>query len=252
MRSTPPHRNRIAPSGDIVAIERRGAWTGNRGILHRTTPPGVVAADGRGAEIVRHHAGIAWITCLLEFRGRRIPQWAPGHYTPLYFHDEAVAFAAGHRPCAECRRPAFRAFLDALAAADPDGPDGIGAGRGPAPSRAPDLDRLLDDQRRYPRTARRRLPECSWRDLPDGTFVVANGGPAVLIGDALIEWTSVGYGSARARPTSGRARLLTPPATVGALAAGYPVQIDDRARPPRPTAGQTRSSRDGSSSAPEA
>jgi hypothetical protein len=37
-----------------------------------------------------------------------------GRYTELFFLDEAVAFAAGHRPCAECRRERFNAFKDAL------------------------------------------------------------------------------------------------------------------------------------------
>lgn len=237
MRSTPPHRNRVSPTGEIVAIGLRGAWTGNRGILHRDR--------GSGPVITRSHAGPAWIVCVLEFRGRRIPQWAPGHYTPLFFHDEAVAFAAGHRPCAECRRPAFRAFLDALATSGPDdggGPDE----RLPVPNRAPELDRLLDRQRRFPRQSRRRLHDRPWRGLPDGTFVLLGDGPAVVIGDAVIGWTADGYGPAQIRPTHGAARLLTPPATVGALAAGYPVQIDGRARS---SAHQARSSTDSSSSA---
>jgi hypothetical protein len=28
----------------------------------------------------------------------------PGHYTELFFMDEATALAAGHRPCMECQR----------------------------------------------------------------------------------------------------------------------------------------------------
>lgn len=233
MRLDPPRRNRVTPTGEIVAIGLRGAWTGNRGILHRD--------DGAGARIVRSHAGIAWITCRLRVGDRRIPQWAPGHYTPLFFLDEAIALAAGHRPCAQCRRPAFRAFLDAA-----------GAGR------ASELDRLLDGQRRTPRTSRRRWHGRPWAGLPDGTFVGpaagagdgAADGPWLVLGDRLIEWTPAGYGRAAPRPTRGRARVLTPPATVAALAAGYPVQIDDAARR---AAGQTgpgtRSSTEGSSSA---
>ena len=85
---TGPARNRVTPLGDVVAIPLRGAWTGNRGILHA------------GREIVRFHASDLWITCALSFRGRWSEQWRPHHFTWLYFHDEAVSFAAGHRPCA--------------------------------------------------------------------------------------------------------------------------------------------------------
>src|SRR5688500_7606351 len=86
-----PACNRVTPLGDIDAIALRGTWTGNRGILHR------------GHEIVRFHASDLWITCALEFGGRWSEQWQPNHYTYLFFHDEAVSFAAGHRPCTECR-----------------------------------------------------------------------------------------------------------------------------------------------------
>jgi hypothetical protein len=37
-----PHRNRVTPEGEIVAIPLRGAWTGNRGNLH-----------GEGTDILR-------------------------------------------------------------------------------------------------------------------------------------------------------------------------------------------------------
>ncbi len=102
-RHMTPARNRVTPMGDIAAIPLRGAWTGNRGILHS------------GHEIVRFHASDLWITCALDFRGRRHQQWQPGHYTFLYFHDEAVSFAAGHRPCAECRRDSYDAYRAAWA-----------------------------------------------------------------------------------------------------------------------------------------
>ena len=78
-----PARNRITPTGEI-RLPLRGAWTGNRGILHR------------GNDIIRFHASDLWITCALEFRGRRQEQWQPHHYTFLFFHDEAVSFGAGH------------------------------------------------------------------------------------------------------------------------------------------------------------
>ncbi len=74
---------------------------GNRGRLHQ-------GRDTR--DIVRNHQDKAWITCVLSFRGRRVAQWEPNHYTVLFFLDEAVALAAGHRPCAECRRGAYNTY----------------------------------------------------------------------------------------------------------------------------------------------
>jgi hypothetical protein len=79
-------RNRVTPTGDIVAIPLRGAWLGNRGILHRDR------------EVVRFHASALWIICALSFKDWRLPQWRPHHFTVLFFHDEAVALAAGRRP----------------------------------------------------------------------------------------------------------------------------------------------------------
>jgi hypothetical protein len=196
-----PARNRVTPTGDIVAIPLRGAWTGNRGILHR------------GREIVRFHAGDLWITCALEFRGRRQPQWQPHHYTFLFFHDEAVSFAAGHRPCAECRRADYDTYRHAWASA-------LGT---PVPS-AVEMNRRLHAERLVRGTHRRRLHRLPWADLPDGAFVRTDL-PALVLGDALVEWTTDGYGTRRPRPRTGDVDVITPPATLAVLGAGYPVQI---------------------------
>lgn len=198
-----PAQNRVTPFGDIVAIPLRCAWTGNRGILHS------------GHTIVRWHATNLWITCALEFRGRWHEQWQPHHYTYLYFHDEAVSFAAGHRPCAECRRGSYEAFRAAWAA-------GLG---GSLPSAA-EMNRRLHAERLVSRTHRRRLHDMPWSGLPDGTFVLVDGTPAIVVAGQLIEWRYDGYGSASARPARGTAHVITPPAIVAALRAGYPVQID--------------------------
>jgi hypothetical protein len=89
------------------------------------------------------------------------------------------------------------------------------------------MNRVLHAQRLHRGTHRRRLHEAAWQDLPDGSFVLLDGTPAVVLGDRLVEWgAAAGYGAARARPTSGRATLITPPATVAVLRAGYPVQLD--------------------------
>ena len=86
-----PAPNRVTPFGDLVAVTRRGAWMGNRGRLHDLD-------DDGEPRIARFHAGNLWIICALDFHDRRVEQWGPTHYTVLFFLDEAVALAAGHRP----------------------------------------------------------------------------------------------------------------------------------------------------------
>lgn len=201
-----PARNRVTPLGDIVAIPLRGAWLGNRGILHA------------GTEIRRFHASNLWITCVLRFRGRHDEQWRPHHYTHLYFHDEAVAFAAGHRPCAECRRADYEAYRTSWVAA-------LGCG---VPL-AKDLDRQLHAQRIFPGTHRRRLHALPWRTVPTGAFVRLVDGPAVVAGDAIVPWTTAGYAAPISRPRGGDAEVITPPGTLAVLGAGYPVQLDPAA-----------------------
>ena len=202
-----PARNRVTPMGDIEAFPLRGAWTGNRGILHS------------GREVVRFHASDLWITCALEFRGRWVPQWRPHHFTWLYFHDEAVSFAAGHRPCAECRRGSYNAYRAAWA-------EGLGA---EVPS-AKQINRQLHGERIFRGTHRRRLHDLPWSGLPDGAFVLLDGTPAVVVGDQLVEWTREGYAARRPRSRTGTAQVITPPSSLAAFRAGYPVQIDESAR----------------------
>lgn len=209
-----PARNRVTPFGTIVAAPGRGAWMGNRGRLH----------EGSGRrDIVRDHRGRAWLTCALSFRDRRVAQWHPNRYTPLFFLDEAVAFAAGHRPCAECRHRAFTAFADAWAAAH-------GGGR----RYAPEMDAVLHAERRRDRHGSRLLTAMPWADLPDGVFVMDGEDPVVVAGDQLTRYDPVSntYDEHHPRPRSGTAAVITPPSTVAVLRAGYPVQIADEARCP--------------------
>jgi hypothetical protein len=199
----PPMRNRVTPMGDIVAIPLRGAWLGNRGILHR------------GTEITRNHASDLWIICALEHKDWRLPQWEPGHFTVLFFHDEAVALAAGHRPCALCRREAYDRYREAWATSR----------RSPLPT-AKEMNRRLHGERLVAGSSRRRLHSVEWRGLPDGAFVSVDGGPWIVLGNRIVAWTEEGYGPAYRRPDEGRVEAITPPSTISALRAGYPAQID--------------------------
>jgi hypothetical protein len=201
-----PARNRVTPLGDIEAFALRGAWTGNRGKLHR------------GHEIVRPYASKLWIVCALKFRGRWREQWQPNRYTFLYFHDEAVAFAAGHRPCAVSRRAAYNAFRNAWSAE-------LG---GDVPSAAV-MNEQLHSERLVPGSRRRRVCPVPWRNLPDGAFVQFDDEPHLVLGDHLVRWKRTGYAMGSRRPVNGLAIAITPPSTLGALRGGYPLQIDDAA-----------------------
>lgn len=175
---------------------------GNRGCLHE------------GREIVRPWRSRAWITCRLEYKGWRMPQWAPGRYTVLFFPDEAVALAAGHRPCALCRRGDFDRYVDAWAEAT----------GGPRP-RAPELDGVLHDDRLDGRT--QRTTTVPWAELPDGAFVSHDGAPALVWGEEVWPWSvAAGYAlTPLARPDRGTATVLTPAGTLRVLAAGYRPEV---------------------------
>ena len=202
-----PRQNRVTPFGELIATECRGTLTGNRGCLH-----------DEQQRIRRPFAGRRWISCLLEFRGRRRTIMAPNRYTELFFLDEATALAAGHRPCAECQRARYLLFRGHWAAANPDR-------AGPTAPPADDLDRVLHAERvegqRGKRTYRERLSR-----LPSGVMVADDGGRAYLVCErTLAPWTPGGYGPAVPRPAGATVRVLTPRSVVRAIADGYPVGV---------------------------
>ena len=206
-----PRRNRVAPSGEIVAVDARGTWMGNRGgCLH----------DDQGS-IVRTHRSSAWLICLLEFKGRSRQVMSPGLYTELFFLDEATALAAGHRPCFECRRDDATAFARAVTGWVP----------GDARPRAAAVDAALHPYRLPFGAGRRPTWTAEAEDLPAGTFVSLGGNPCLVTGNALRPWSFHGYQSSVGLPT-GPIQVITPPPTVRALSAGYPVAVHPTAADP--------------------
>jgi hypothetical protein len=195
-----PAQNRVTPLGDIVAIDQRGLFLGNRGCIHRDRT------------IVRPWQVRRWITCTLTYKDWVAPRWAPGRWTALFFWDEAVALAAGHRPCALCRHADHVRWLDAWEAA-----------HGVRP-RVDPMDRILHAERLDGRA--KRLHPMRWREVPPGAFAVVDGHPTLVLADRLVPWTPtpVGYGAPVTRPSgrgAGTATVLTPPATVAVLHHGY-------------------------------
>lgn len=191
-------QNRVTPTGEILADPARGLFMGNRGVLH----------DDRqtlGAARWKHRN---WVCCVLAFKGRRRPLMTPRRYTELFFLDEAVALAAGHRPCGECRRGDYNQFLDLWQASTGERPT------------APELDRVLHAARAEPGARRLRRHAAEMAALPDGAFVLIADVPYLVRGDALLPYAPGGYGAPIRRP-AGPVVLLTPPPTVQVLNAGF-------------------------------
>jgi hypothetical protein len=178
-----PRQNRVTPLGELIAVPERGLVYGNRGCLHD--------AEGR---IRRRWATKRWIACRLEFRGwHRGPLMQPGKFTELFFLDEATAFAAGHRPCALCRREDYRRFSAMFSERGAD---------------------AIDARLHAERLAR------PWRGDPvDGAFVLEDGEPWLVHGGDLRRWTPAGYAE-RARVPR-RPRVITPPSLVEVLSRGW-------------------------------
>jgi hypothetical protein len=197
-----PLPNRVDPYGALHAVAERGLFFGNRGVLH----------DRSGRLRRERSAERRWICCVLEWKGRRRELLRPGRYTELFFLDEATALAAGHRPCAECRRADHLRFRSCVAAGQ------AGADVGSAVA----LDRLLDPQRG---ACRPLVGE--WRDLPEGTIVDDGSSPYLVAAGSLFAWGHGGYrAAALARPT----RVVTPAAAVAALEGGYRPMLHPSAR----------------------
>lgn len=189
-----PRQNRVLATSDFIADPARGLLMGNRGILH----------DDAGNLTPRRWRHRNWVTCQTEFKGRKRQLMAPGHYTELFFLDEAVALAAGHRPCAECRRPAFMRYCAALGHTGP----------------APDLDARLHRERAVPRQFRQRRETLSAEDLPDLTIILNEGRALLLLGDAARPVSAARYGPPERRP-SGMVTVLTPATSRMALGKGF-------------------------------
>ena len=213
-----PRPNRVDPWGDLRAVPDRGMFTGNRGCL---------VDDDR--VIVRHHRGSLWITCRTEFRDWRHPLDAPRRWTPLFFLDDAVALAAGHRPCALCRRDDYLAYRSAVT---------IGAGLA-TPVSAVELNRRLSRERLrrgggLTRAGDRILWAAPIDELPIGTVIIGahDGTPHLVAADGLRPFHFGGWGRPIG-PSKEIVEVLTPPTSVLALRHGFtPVVHPSAVTPP--------------------
>lgn len=206
IRIAMPLQNRVNPFGGLDAVPARGAWLGNRGILH----------DDR-REIVAQWRSKAWITCRLHYPGVHRAVFSPHTWTELFFLDEATAFAAGHRPCAYCRRERYVEFKRVWCAANArrlDSPD----------PRVGVIDAILHRER-VARTGK-VVFHARFGTLPDGAFIVRDGSAHLIWQDRLWPWSHRGYGRPLPAPRpAARVDVLTPRSIVAMFAAGFEPEV---------------------------
>jgi len=207
-----PLQNRVDPYGKLHAIAARGAWMGNRGILHDDEK-----------RIVAPWRLKRWITCALTFRGRKRQVFAPHRYSELFFLDEATSFAAGHRPCAECRRERYNEFRAAWFEANPDQAADRTTG-------ADHMDRVLHAQRAI-RGGGKKTWQALLADLPQGTFIERGGRAYLIRNGKLWPWTFAGYEDPvplSAAPAA--VAVLTPQSVVRVFQSGFMPSVHASAR----------------------
>jgi len=186
-----PLQNRVTPLSGLIADPARGLVYGNRGCLH----------DDRG-RIRRRFATRRWIGCRLEFKGwHRSALMQPGKFTELFFLDEETAFAAGHRPCALCRREDYNRFLELTGARGAD-----------------EIDLRLHEERLA--GPGRRIHRARPDELPDGAFILRDSAPWLVLGGELLRWSPAGYGERAAAPRAAT-QTITPPTLVEVLRSGW-------------------------------
>ena len=195
-----PLQNRVVPQGKIERSSARGTLMGNRGVLHNANK-----------ELKRSFKAKAWITCLLDFKGRKRELMSPNAYTELFFLDEVTAFAAGHRPCAECRRGRFNEFRKAWMLGN--------QWEGSSAVRAPEMDDVLhaerlDDDRKV-----------TWKGPlsgpPHGTMFEFDRRSFAVCDDDILEWSFEGYSVADRATFPEYVDVLTPRSVVNLFASGF-------------------------------
>jgi hypothetical protein len=205
-----PLQNRVNPFGALIATPERGAWTGNRGVIHNAEK-----------QIIKHHAVKYWITCVLDYKGMRRTVMSKKKWTELFFLDEATAFAAGHRPCGFCRHPDFKKFKKLWIAAN-------GAQYNVTDQTKMDIIDGYIHQERLNKEGTHTRFKAVLNSLPTGVFIALENEKACLwYKGRLFEWSFSGYGEVFNFSENQEVEVLTPYSYVNVFRMGYVPEVHD-------------------------
>ena len=197
-----PYQNKVDPWGNIHAVKSRGMFLGNRGVLHNEQQ-----------QIIASHRIKGWVTCLLEFKGRNREIMTHKRYTELFFLDEATAFSAGHRPCAECRRVRYNEFKEKWVEANGELLEG-------AKPSAPNMDKIIHAERIS--NKQKVTYTSALGSLPEGTIIEIDSKAMLIWGNKLFEWSYLGYSKSKLELKSeAEVIVLTPKSYVKTFSKGF-------------------------------
>lgn len=203
-------QNRVSPNGSFIKTKARGSWLGNRGVIHN-----------ENKEIVKTYTIKAWIICMLEFRGRHREIMQPGHWTELFFLDEATAFSAGHRPCFQCRYKDHIRFKEYWLKGNPQYGFGM-------KTSVKAIDEIIHTER-IDKYGKKVSYTEQIKNLPDGIILNKEDECYLLSKGKLYHWTPSGYDRCEDAVPELVVEVLTPRSVANAFMAGYDPQIDKSA-----------------------
>lgn len=203
-----PLQNRVDPFGLIHAVPERGTMMGNRGGCFHTEEKKLKTTHWKTRQ---------WISCVLEFKGRQRELMAENRYTELFFLDEATAFAAGHRPCYECRYPDAKSFREAL----------VRSGVFRYRPKASDLSDAIAGEIQAVLKGKSEREAIDPSTLPDGAMFTTGAAAYLKWQGRAHPWSFSEYGAPTDLPDRGV--RLTPHIVCQALAHGYEPEVHESA-----------------------
>lgn len=204
-----PLQNRVNPFSTLISTPERGAWTGNRGVIHNERK-----------EIIKNHAVKYWITCVLNYKDARRSVMTPNRWTEVFFLDEATAFAAGHRPCGFCRHADFKRFKELWIIAN-------GEQYGLTNKTKMDIIDAIIHQERLDKNGVQKTFKSTLTALPDGTFITLDEMDKAYLWyqQNLYEWSFSGYTKVSHFDKNQEVTVLTPLSYVAVFKAGYVPEV---------------------------
>jgi hypothetical protein len=199
-----PLQNRVDPWGNIIATTARGTLLGNRGILHN-----------RKKKIVKAYQHQSWVTCRLKFKHRKRKLMSPNNYTELFFLDEATAFAAGHRPCCECRRERYLEFKDYWVRAN--------LNKQANEVNVSVINRLMHKDRMNKGV--KTIHRANIKELPNGTIFSHKNFAYLIFKTKKYLWSFEGYSCVKSVDMPEEVDVLTPKSIVNVLRLGFKPEI---------------------------